>query len=81
MLISAWLVFWIAFRDGSPERDDLSHYTRIVQRHLRIKRGYEDSARQLEDHVDQINLTSTRSYLQASGSYPAGHRALAAGGD
>lgn len=60
MLISAWLVFWIAFRDGSPERDDLAYYTRLVQRHLRIRRDYEDSAHQLEDQIELINLKTTR---------------------
>ncbi|MGH4023100.1 MAG: hypothetical protein ACRDRV_00775 [Pseudonocardiaceae bacterium] len=67
MLISAWLVFWIAFRDGSPERDDLVYYTRLVQRQLRIRRGYEDSAHQLEDQVELINRSTSRYLQQATG--------------
>jgi hypothetical protein len=63
MLISAWLVFWIAFRDGSPEQGDLAYYTRLVQRHLRVQRDYEDSARELEDQIDLINRSTSR-YLQ-----------------
>ncbi|MGH3798171.1 MAG: hypothetical protein ACRDSP_25245 [Pseudonocardiaceae bacterium] len=77
MLISAWLVFWIAFRDGSPEQDDLAQYTRLVQRHLRIKRGYEDSAQVLQDQVELISVSAARSYPQHSGGYLAGYRALA----
>jgi protein-S-isoprenylcysteine O-methyltransferase Ste14 len=30
MTLSAWLVFAAAFRDGSPELDDLEHYTRLA---------------------------------------------------
>lgn len=71
MLISAWLVFWIAFRDGSPERDDLRYYTRLVQRHLRVRRGFEDSAHQLEDQVELINRSASR-YLQQAGGYGPG---------
>lgn len=72
MLISAWLVFWIAFRDGSPERDDLAYYTRLVQRHLRIRRGYEDSAHQLEDQVELINRSTSRYLQQTTGPHGYG---------
>ncbi|MGH3915431.1 MAG: hypothetical protein ACRDTC_18790 [Pseudonocardiaceae bacterium] len=67
MLISAWLVFWIAFRDGSPEQDDLAYYTRLVQRHLHVRRGFEDSAHQLEDQIELINRSTARYLQQAAG--------------
>lgn len=44
MLISASLVFWSAFRDGSPDSDDLAYYTGLVERHLREKRALESKA-------------------------------------
>lgn len=75
MLISSWLVFWVAFRDGSPEQDDLAYYTRLVQRHLRVRRGYEDSAHQLEDQVELINRSTSR-YLQQTTGYQISHLAL-----
>jgi len=66
------LVFWVAFRDGSPEQDDLSHYTRLVQHHLNIRRGYEDDAEQLEQQIElirgRIYRNSSRVFLDASGS-------------
>ncbi|MGH3910184.1 MAG: hypothetical protein ACRDRM_05070 [Pseudonocardiaceae bacterium] len=77
MLISSWLVFWVAFRDGSPEQDDLAFYTRLVQRHLRVRRGYEDSAHQLEDQVELINRSTSR-YLQQTSGYAVSRRALPA---
>ncbi len=67
MLISAWLVFWVAFRDGSPEQDDLSHYTRLVQHHLNIRRNYEDDAEQLEH---QLELISRRIYRNSNRVFP-----------
>ncbi len=67
MLISAWLVFWVAFRDGSPEQDDLSYYTRLVQHHLNIKRGYEDHAEQLKH---QIELISRHVYYNSDHAFP-----------
>jgi len=54
MLISAWLVFWVAFRDGSPEQDDLSHYTRLVSHHLILRRSHEDEATQLEHQIELL---------------------------
>lgn len=63
MLISAWLVFWVAFRDGSPEQDDLAHYTGLVQHHLNIKRSYEEDAEQLGH---QIELISRRVYRNSN---------------
>jgi hypothetical protein len=52
MLISASLVFWTAFRDGSPEQDDLVHYSKVVQHHREIKRRYEDEAIELSHQCD-----------------------------
>jgi hypothetical protein len=60
MLITAWLVFWTAFRDGSPEQDDLVHYTRLVQHHLHLKRGYEDIAHDLEEQIELIRRRTDR---------------------
>lgn len=60
MLVSAWLVFWVAFRDGSSEGDDLSHYTRLIQRHLKTKRSYEDNAKQLEYQIELIRRRAHR---------------------
>lgn len=54
MLISASLVFWTAFRDGSPEQDDLVYYSKIVQRHRQIKRDYEDEAVELTHQRDLL---------------------------
>jgi hypothetical protein len=48
MLISAGMVFWSAFRDGSPERDDMVYYSTLVQRYLRIKASHESKAEDLE---------------------------------
>lgn len=47
MLVSSGLVFHTAFRDGSPERDDVTHYRKILERHQRICRGYDDEAEDL----------------------------------
>lgn len=72
MLISAWLVFWVAFRDGSPEQDDLAHYTRLVQHHLNIKRSHEDDAEQLEHQLELIRRRAYRDsnhvFLETPGS-------------
>ncbi len=32
MVVSATLVFWTAFRDGSLEQDDLRHYSECARR-------------------------------------------------
>jgi hypothetical protein len=57
MLISATLVFWTAFRDGSPESDDLGYYTDLVERHLNEKRALEAQAAW---HERQAELTRRR---------------------
>ncbi len=48
MLISAWLVFWTAFADGSPEGDDLVHYGKVIRPHLVAGQRWEDEADRLE---------------------------------
>ena len=60
MLISEWLVFWTAFRDGSPELDDLWHYTRLVQPYLKLKRSYEDRVNDLEQRAEILRLHGYR---------------------
>jgi hypothetical protein len=60
MLISEWLVFWTAFRDGSPELDDLRHYTRLVEPYLKLKRSYEDRANNLEQRTEILRLRRYR---------------------
>jgi hypothetical protein len=57
MLISASLVFWTAFRDGSPETDDLGYYTTLVEKHLHDKRRLEARA---SDHKRQAELIRRR---------------------
>lgn len=54
MLISASLVFWTAFRDGSPETDDLAYYTRLVRRHLNDRRNLESRAAWHDREADLI---------------------------
>lgn len=44
MFISATLVFWTAFRDGSPEGDDLAYYTDLVERFITEKQALESRA-------------------------------------
>lgn len=51
MLVSAWLAYWIAFRDGTPEQDDLKYYSRLVRRHLKIKHGYDSKIADLEGEL------------------------------
>lgn len=60
MLISAWLVFWTAFRDGSLEQDDLAFYTRLVQRHLVVKIEHEKVAHQLEQRLASLARRTTQ---------------------
>ena len=60
MLISEWLVFWAAFRDGSPELDDLRDYTRLIQPYMNLKRSYEDRANNLEQQAEILRLRTYR---------------------
>ncbi|MGQ0840443.1 hypothetical protein [Actinokineospora sp.] len=47
MLVTALLVFFTAFRDGSPEQDDSAFLSALVQQHLQLQRAYEDEAHRL----------------------------------
>jgi hypothetical protein len=54
IVVSATLVFWTAFRDGSLELDDLRHYSDIIRPHLRRKRDYEEQAHELACQYDLL---------------------------
>lgn len=62
MLVSASLVFWTAFRDGSPETDDLAYYTRLVERYLNAKRALESRARDYERDAELIRRRADRAF-------------------
>jgi hypothetical protein len=68
ILLTAWLVFWTAFRDGSPEQDDLMHYTGLVQQHLHLKRSYEDIVHDLKEQIElirrRIDRMNTGAYIE-----------------
>ena len=61
MLVSASLVFWTAFRDGSPDTDDLAYYTKLVERHLNDKRTLESRAAEHEREAELIRRRAERS--------------------
>ena len=67
MLISAWLIFWTAFRDGSPQQDDLAFYTRVAQHHLTVKRGYEQRVNEIELRIEIIRTRASRANSQDHG--------------
>jgi len=60
MVVSATLVFWTAFRDGSLEQDDLRHYSECVRPHLAAKREYEDQAYELGCQYDLLRRRAER---------------------
>ncbi|MGW3964702.1 hypothetical protein ACWED2_33145 [Amycolatopsis sp. NPDC005003] len=60
MVVSATLVFWTAFRDGSLEQDDLRHYSECVRPHLAAKREYEDQAYELGCQYDLLRSRAER---------------------
>jgi hypothetical protein len=60
MVVSATLVFWTAFRDGSLEQDDLRHYSESVRPFLAAKREYEDQAHELRCQYDLLRRGSAR---------------------
>ena len=60
MIVSATLVFWTAFRDGSLEQDDLRHYSECVRPHLAAKREYEDQAYELGCQYDLLRRRAER---------------------
>lgn len=54
MLISAGLVFWTAFLDGSLDRDDLERYSQIVLTHENLRRTFVDEADNLEAQYKRL---------------------------
>ncbi|SFW70826.1 hypothetical protein [Amycolatopsis australiensis] len=60
MVVSATLVFWTAFRDGSLEQDDLRHYSKCVRPHLATKRAYEDQIHELGCRHDLLRRRAAR---------------------
>jgi hypothetical protein len=60
VIVSATLVFWTAFRDGSLDQDDLRHYSSCVRPHLDKKREYEDQAYELRCRYDLLVRQSER---------------------
>ncbi|MDS0134005.1 MULTISPECIES: hypothetical protein [unclassified Amycolatopsis] len=60
MVVSATLVFWTAFRDGSLEQDDLRHYSECVRPHLAAQREYEDQAYELGCQYDLLRRRAER---------------------
>lgn len=71
MLISVSLVFWTAFRDGSPEQDDVAHYTALIRAHLTRKAKLEKHAAQIDRQIELIRSnaeqTRSRGIVKASG--------------
>ena len=76
MLISAGLVFWGAFRDGSPERDDMVYYAKLVRRYSRMKASWERKAKELERERELLvrradrTMTGSRNGAAASTQLP-----------
>jgi hypothetical protein len=60
MMIAASLVFFTAFRDGSPEQDDLAYLTKLIQYHLDIQRGYQDEISRLQQQYDLLSTEFLR---------------------
>ena len=63
MVVSATLVFWTAFRDGSLEQDDLRHYSESVRPFLAAKREFEDQAHELRFQYDLLRRDTNREEL------------------
>lgn len=63
LVVSATLVFWTAFRDGSLEQGDLRHYSDIIRPHLQRKRRYEDQAHELACQYDLLRRRTEREAL------------------
>lgn len=59
MLISAALVFWTAFRDGSLEQDDLRIYSAIIMRYESLSREYEVSIGELTSQLRRLDGESS----------------------
>jgi hypothetical protein len=54
LVVSALLVFWTAFRDGSLELDELRHYSTCVRPHLERRRVWEDKVAELTCQYDLL---------------------------
>ncbi|KZB85779.1 hypothetical protein [Amycolatopsis regifaucium] len=54
MLISAALVFWTAFRDGSLEQDDLRCYSAMIMRCESLRREYEVRVGELTAQLQRL---------------------------
>jgi hypothetical protein len=65
LVVSALLVFWTAFRDGSLVQDDLRHYSRRVLPHLEGKRRYEDRAQELAGQYELMRNRVERARLDS----------------
>jgi hypothetical protein len=63
LVVSALLVFWTAFRDGSLIQDDLRHYSKCVLPHLEGKRRYEDRAQELSGQYELMRNRADRARL------------------
>ena len=66
LLVSACLVSVTAFKDGSPERDDMSYYGRLVSRHLARRRTWLSKAAECERAIQalQARTEPVRARLQ-----------------
>jgi hypothetical protein len=60
MMISSWLVWRNAFRDGSVLTDDLEAYSKIVSQHTEIRRAHEDKAARLGYQLTAIQRRAQR---------------------
>lgn len=63
LVVSALLVFWTAFRDGSLELDELRHYSACVRPHLERRRGWEDKVADLTCQYDLLCRQAERERL------------------
>jgi hypothetical protein len=59
MLLSAALVFFTAFRDGSPEQEDLAHYSASVRESREREHRFEDQIAQLESQMRMLQTRGT----------------------
>ena len=76
MSISAWLVFWSAFSDGSPEQDDLKFYSKLLRRPLKTKASYEAKIKRVERRIAAVREPADAAPPEeTNGRRPAGGRA------
>ncbi len=59
MLLSAALVFFTAFRDGSPEQEDLAHYSALVHQGREREHKIEDQISRLESQIRVLQARGT----------------------